>query len=111
MMPKGQVPLQVNKQSPTALGVTSTPEEIHSPPLSFPFLIQPQILFLLPDAHYYSEVPVAIFLRLFIQLLHLFLDSPSFSFLCATYKPTLTLSDPQGSRGSVLGSFFHQSRG
>ena len=49
MMPKGQVPLQVNKQSPTALGVTSTPEEIHSPPLTFPFLIQPQIL-LLPDA-------------------------------------------------------------
>lgn len=110
-MPKGQVPLQVNKQSPTALGVTSTPEEIHSPPLTFPFLIQLQILFLLPEAHYYSEVPVAIFLRLFIQLLLLFLDSPSFSFLCASYKPTLTLSDPQESRGSALGSFFHQSRG
>lgn len=48
MMPKGQVPPNVNKQSPAALGVTSTPEEILSPPLAFPFLIQPQILFLLP---------------------------------------------------------------
>ena len=47
MMPKGQVPPKVNKQSPAALGVTSTLEEIHSP-LTFPFLIQPQILFLLP---------------------------------------------------------------
>ena len=49
---------------------------------------------------------MVIFLRLFTQLLHLFLDSPSFSFPCATYKPVRTLSDPQESRGSVLGSFF-----
>jgi len=104
-MLKGQVPPKVNKQSPAALGVTSTLEEIHSP-LTFPFLIQPQILFLLLDMHYYSEVTAVIFLRLFTQLLHLFLDSPSFSFPCATYKPVRTLSDPQESRGSVLGSFF-----
>ena len=38
---------------PAALGVTSTLEEIHSPLLTFSFLIQPHILFLLPGAFYY----------------------------------------------------------
>lgn len=40
-------------QFPTALGAASTQEEIHSFPLTFSFLIQLHILFLLPGARYY----------------------------------------------------------
>lgn len=38
---------------PAALKVTSTQEEIYSPLLTFSFLIQPYILFLLSGALYY----------------------------------------------------------
>lgn len=76
-MVKVQVPLKLMKQFPTALGATSTREEIYSFPLTFSFLIQLHILFLLPGAHYYLW-PLRLFFESKGYLLNSYISSLAF---------------------------------